>query len=287
MDAGDALAPWVLIVPGSGPTDRNGNSPLGVRADSYRLIARALAAAGVSSLRFDKRGLFASSAAIDDPDAVRLRDYADDVRGWKAWAGRQGLKGPGFLVGHSEGGLVALKAIVGDPSGFSGLVLIAVPGRPFGALLRRQLEANPANAGLLADADKIIAALSKGERVPNEEIATPLQPLFRADVQDFLIDLMTFDPRDAMGRVSLPSFILQGDADLQIGSADAGRLKAANAGARLAILTNVNHVLKAVPEGDRAANLAAYGDPSLPVAETAMAEILGFIDVVSARHANR
>ena len=54
-DAGKG-APVLLIIPGSGPTDRDGNSPLGVKAGTYRLLAEALAARGVSSVRIDKRG---------------------------------------------------------------------------------------------------------------------------------------------------------------------------------------------------------------------------------------
>jgi uncharacterized protein len=72
--------PLVLIIPGSGPTDQEGNNPLGVKASTYRLIAEGLAARGIASLRIDKRGMYASAAAAPTPNAVTIADYASDVR---------------------------------------------------------------------------------------------------------------------------------------------------------------------------------------------------------------
>ncbi len=74
--------PALLIIPGSGPTDHDGNSPAGLRAGTYRLLAEGLAAHGITSLRIDKRGLFASRAAVPDADAVTIGDYAADVHAW-------------------------------------------------------------------------------------------------------------------------------------------------------------------------------------------------------------
>jgi uncharacterized protein len=80
---GGPKAPVAIIIPGSGPTDRDGNNPLGVTAASYRLLAEALSAKGVSTIRVDKRGMFGSSAAAADADNVRMSDYAADVRAWR------------------------------------------------------------------------------------------------------------------------------------------------------------------------------------------------------------
>ena len=106
----DAPGPVVLIVPGSGPTDRDGNNPLGVKAQPYKLLAEALAAKGIASVRIDKRGLFGSKGAVDDPNAVTIAGYADDVRAWVK-AARAATGAPCvWLVGPSEGGLVVLAA---------------------------------------------------------------------------------------------------------------------------------------------------------------------------------
>ena len=102
--------PLVLIIPGSGPTDRDGNSPLGVTAAPYRLLADALAERGIGTLRIDKRGMFASKAAVADANAVTIADYVTDTASWVGAArtatGAECL----WLLGHSEGGIVALAA---------------------------------------------------------------------------------------------------------------------------------------------------------------------------------
>src|SRR6266700_419962 len=69
---GGPKTPVAIIIPGSGPTDRDGNSRLGITAGTYRLLAEALAAKGVSTIRIDKRGMFGSSVAAADADNVRM-----------------------------------------------------------------------------------------------------------------------------------------------------------------------------------------------------------------------
>src|SRR5689334_20193108 len=127
VDAGKG-APVVLIIPGSGPTDRDGNNPLGVKAAPYRMLADALVSKGVSTLRADKRGMFGSKAAIPDANSVTIADYATDAHSWAdALRKRTGAKCI-WLLGHSEGALVALEA-GRHPQGICGLILVAGPGR--------------------------------------------------------------------------------------------------------------------------------------------------------------
>ncbi len=279
LDAGseaERRAPVVVVIPGSGPTDRDGNSPLGMTAASYRLLAEALAARGVSTLRIDKRGMFGSKAAVADANAVTIADYAADAHRWAAEAAKRTGGRCAWLLGHSEGGLVALKAAQ-DPRGLCGVILVAAPGRPLGAVMREQLRANPANAPLLSPALAAIDALESGKRVDPATLPPPLDALFRAEVQGFLIDAFAQDPVTLAARITLPVLIVQGDRDLQVAVADAQALAKADPKATLAIVPGVNHVLKAVGEG-RAANLSAYADPSLPVAPgvvDAVAEAVG------------
>lgn len=273
-DAGDR-SPVVLVIPGSGPTDRDGNNPLGVKAASYRLLAGALAAKGISTARIDKRGMFASKAAVADANAVTIADYANDVHSWtKSLRTETGAKCI-WLLGHSEGALVALKAAQ-KPTGICGVIMVAGPGRKLGGVMREQLRANPANAPILAPALGAIDAIEAGRKVDSSALPAPVRPLFAEAVQGFLIDLMAQDPAALARTLKVPLLILQGDRDLQVSVADARLLGAAQPGARVALLEGVNHVLKAAPE-DRAANLATYGDPSLPVAASLVEEVAAFV----------
>ncbi len=268
-------APVVLILPGSGPTDRDGNNPLGVRAASYRLLAEGLAEQGIASLRIDKRGLFASAGALDDANAVTLADYADDVLAWTAVLTRRGSSCV-WLAGHSEGGLLALAAAQHDAD-ICGLILIAAPGRPIGEVLRDQFNAGTANPLLLAQAEPLIADLEAGIRVDVRGNNKTLRNLFHPRHQGFLISLFSYDPVALLATYAGPVLVVQGTSDLQVSLVDAERLANARPGVELAVLPDVNHVLKQAPADDRAANLAAYADPDLPLAQGVAASIADFV----------
>jgi uncharacterized protein len=275
VDAGKG-APVVLIIPGSGPTDRDGNNPMGVTAAPYRLLAEALAAKGVSTLRADKRGMFGSKAAIADPNAVTIAAYATDAHNWAdALRKRTGAKCV-WLLGHSEGALAALAAAQ-QPRGICGLILVASPGRKLGAVIREQLEANPANAPLLPAAMAALQSLEAGKTVDTTGMPAPLPTLFRPKVQPFLIDLLRQDPAAMAARIKLPMFIIRGGKDIQVSAADAEALHAARPDAQMLSPATMNHVLKDVAGDDRAANLATYADSSLPVDGSMVDRIVSFV----------
>jgi len=275
VDAG-AKTPVVLIIPGSGPTDRDGNNPVGVTAASYRLLADALAAQGVSSVRIDKRGMFGSKAAIADPNKVTIGDYAKDVHSWvRAIAARTGAHCV-WVLGHSEGSLVALAAGQ-QPQGICGVISVSGAGRRLSDVIREQLRANPANAPFLDSAMKALDQLDRGEQVDVATMHPALQRLFAPQVQDFLIDDLRYDPASLATALKLPLLIVQGERDLQVSVADAKRLSAAQPRARLVLLPAMNHVLKDVASDDRAANFATYSDASLAVDPGLVAAIAGFV----------
>lgn len=274
-------APAVLVIPGSGPTDRDGNNPMGIAAAPYRLLAEALAARGVATLRIDKRGMFGSKAAVADANDVTIAGYAADARAWIGMLRERTGRSCVWLLGHSEGGLVALAAAARGSErrqkDVCGVVLVAAPGRPAGEVLKQQLRANPANAPILSAAVAAIDTLEAGRRVDPAAMPPPLAALFPAAVQGFVIDLFAQAPAAEAAALTVPLLIVQGEADLQVSAIDARALAAANGDATLALLPGVNHVLKTVTGEDRATNLAAYRDPSLPLAAGVADAIAAFV----------
>jgi pimeloyl-ACP methyl ester carboxylesterase len=244
----------MLIIPGSGPTDRDGNNPLGVKAATYRLLAEGLAERGIGTVRVDKRGMFASTAAVADANAVTIDDYVADVGAWIDVIRKETGVSCVWLLGHSEGGLVALAAAQKLPD-ICGLVLVSTAGRPLGEVLRTQLRANPANAPILAQAMAAIESLEAGKRVDVAGMHPALMPLFAPQV-----------PAKLVAAVAKPVLIVQGRRDMQVGVADAERLKEAAPKAELILLPDINHVLKTVASDDPRANASTYADPSLPLA---------------------
>ena len=264
----------VLMIPGSGPTDRDGNNLHGLRAATYRLLARDLSARGVTTVRIDKRGMFGSAAAIPNANAVTIDDYVADVHSWAAVIRQRTGASCLWLLGHSEGGLVAMAAAKPEQD-LCGLILIAAPGRPMGEVLRDQIAA--ANASLAVQAGALIDALQAGKRVDVDLMPPALQRIFAPQVQGFLISAFSYDPPQLLRGYARPVLILQGQRDLQVREADARLLARADPQARLVLLPNVNHVLKAVASDDRKTNIATYADPDLPLAPGVVDAIAEFL----------
>ncbi|MFN7389012.1 alpha/beta hydrolase [Brevundimonas sp.] len=261
-----------VIIPGSGPTDRNGDSPLGVSAAAYRLLAEALADQGIATLRYDKRGVGQSTAAIVAEDQLTFDISATDARLWLDEA----LAGTGlscaWLIGHSEGALVALKAAEDNDPRICGLILVSGAGRRIGDVLREQLSTNlPA-----ALRDAAFAALVELEAGRTTEAPPALAALFRPSVQPYLISWLTLDPARLAASFRGPMMIGQGSTDLQTTLTDAEALYAAQPNAQLTVWEGVNHVLKIAP-ADRTANSATYADPTLALAPGVAEDIAAFI----------
>jgi hypothetical protein len=274
-DAGKG-APVVLIIPGSGPTDRDGDNPMGITAAPYRLLADALASKGISSVRIDKRGMFGSKAAIRDPNKVTIADYATDTHSWvAAIRKRTGVKCV-WVLGHSEGSLVALAAAQ-QPDSICGVISVSGAGRKLSDVIREQLRSNPANASLLDQAMPAIDKLEEGQHVDVTGMNPALLRLFAPQVQDFLIDDIRHDPATLAASIKVPLLIIQGERDIQVSTADARALAAAQPKAKLVLIPAMNHVLKDVASDERAANLATYSDSSLPVDSALVDAIVSFV----------
>jgi len=267
-----------VIIPGSGPTDREGNSPqFGIQAATYRLLAEGLAERGVATVRIDKRGIGESAAAGASEADLRFSAYAEDARAWAAETATKTGRPCAWLIGHSEGALVALAAVAAKPDGegddkVCGLVLLSGAGRPAGAVLREQLAALP--EPLKTQALAAVAELEAGRTVADPPAS--LAALFRPSVQPYLISWLALDPAKLAAAYDGPIFIGQGATDLQVGVADAEALKAAQPRAERVVWDGVNHVLKVAP-AERAANVATYMDPALPLAPGVVEAVAAFV----------
>ena len=263
----------VIIIPGSGPIDRDGNAPaMGLKSDLYRQLAERLGAVGIASLRVDKRGFFGSQKAISDPNEVTIAEYAADARGWVAKA--RLLAPCVWFAGHSEGGLVALVAATQAPDEICGIILMAAPGRPVGKLLAEQMESNPATALLAPLIREIVTDLEAGKPRDPETIPAALQPMFSPGVQRFMMDLFSHDPAAIARGWKGPALILQGDHDTQVKLQDADDLAAAMPQAQKHILPGATHMLKPDQPGQP---FATYMNPALPLDEAVVPSIVGFV----------
>lgn len=259
-----------VILAGSGPTDRDGNSPMGVTASTYRLLAEGLAERGIATVRYDKRGIAQSAAAATAEADLRFDHMAEDARGWARMATETTGQPCAWLIGHSEGALVAQVAANGT-EGICGLVLLSGAGRPAGVVIREQLATVP--EPLKTQAFEALAELEAGRTT---EGPPALAALFRPSVQPYLISWLPLDPAALLADYDGPVLVGQGATDIQTGTADAQALATAQPNARLVTWDGVNHVLKIAPI-DRAANIATYGDAALPLAPGVVDSVADFI----------
>jgi len=262
-----------VIIPGSGPTDRDGNSPqFGFNAGNLRLLAEGLAAHGVATLRIDKRGIAQSVAAGFSESEARFDTYAEDARAWAAEAATRAGQPCAWLIGHSEGSLVALRAVQTPDDRICGVVSLAGAGRPAGVVLREQFAGLP--EPLKTQAYAAFTQLEAGHTVT--DFPPQLASVFRLSVQPYLISWLPLDPAKLAAAYRGPLFIGQGTTDLQVTMTDAEALSAARPDATLVRFEGANHMLKTAPT-DRDANLATYRDPALPLAPGVVDAVAGFI----------
>ncbi len=267
--------PLVLIYPGSGPTDMNGNdTAAGVQTNAYEDLAAALAANGIASVRYDKRCVGASVCGITDEATFT---FDDDVADGLLWAQKY-VHDPRFtgltLAGHSEGSLWAL--LIAEQVPAAAVISLDGPGRPIGEVLSEQLGNQlTSDPQLLMQANQILASLEGGMTVADvpPELASVLGPA----VQPYIISWMKYDPAKEIAKLTQPILVVQGDTDTEVDVGDAELLVAANPYANLLLIDGMCHVLKDATTAVASQN-EAYTDPSLPLDAKLASGVSSFVN---------
>ncbi|MCO7577280.1 MULTISPECIES: alpha/beta hydrolase [Pseudomonas chlororaphis group] len=269
--------PVVLIISGSGPTDRDGNNPDGGRNDSLKRLAWVLAKHNIASVRYDKRGVAASLAATPDERNLTLDAYVADAVAWGKQLKADPRLGQLIVLGHSEGALIA--SLAAPQLDAAGVISISGTARPVDQVLRQQLSYRLPPA-LMVRSNELLDSLKAGQ--VDNDVPPALQVIFRPSVQPYLITLFREDPAAAFARLKIPALIIQGSNDIQVSVDDARVLKAAKPDAQLTLIDGMNHVLRIVPN-DLKRQLASYKDPQLPLAAELGRSIISFIDGLHTR----
>jgi hypothetical protein len=268
LPSGVAKPPVVLIIAGSGPTDRNGNSPA-LTLNIYRKLAAALAEQGVASVRYDKRGVAESAAAATSEATLCFETYIGDAVGWLGKLRSDPRFGRLVIAGHSEGSLIGMNAARQFP--VDGFVSLEGAGFPAPDVLRKQLAPQLAPYPDLAKtAEHFLSELSAGRTVPVPADLPPgLLALFRASVQPYLISWFAHDPRTDIAAVPGSVVIVQGSHDIQVPVEDGKALAAAKPSATFVLVDQMTHVLTDDPATDLAGQLpGAYADAARPLNAT-------------------
>lgn len=274
----DVPKPVVLIIAGSGPTDRNGNNPLAGQNNSLKLLAEGLAGRGIASIRYDKRGIGESSAAGPEEVNLRFDTYVEDAALWIQQLQEDSRFSSVTVIGHSEGSLIGMLAI--QKAGADAFVSIAGPAQNASQVLRDQLRPRLPDA-LWQQSEQILTALEQGNTVTS--VPPELNMLYRSSVQPYLISWFRYTPAQEITRLTVPVLIVQGTTDIQVPVSEAQALKMAQPDAELRIIEGMNHVLKAVPLDPEQQN-ASYSDPTLPIVPELVEGISQFIHTSEMRY---
>lgn len=271
----DEEGPWpvVLILAGSGPTDRDGNSTMFPgKNNSLKQLAEGLAAGGVASLRVDKRGVGGSKGAAIAEKDLTFDLFIADAAAWTARLQHDERFTSVTVIGHSQGAQVgAAAAWQCDADGF---VSIAGASRPVLDLVSEQLKGQ-LSVRSRVEVAAVIAELEAGRIV--EEVPNGLDILFRPSVQPFLISWQRRDPVLDIARLPLPVLVLQGTDDIQITVEDAERLAEARPGARLVLVEGMNHILKEVERENSLGQQMSIVDSTLVVVPEAIGAVLALV----------
>lgn len=282
LPAGEPLYPVVVIVAGSGMTDRDGNTVgLAAKTDCLKMLAEGLAKGGIASLRYDKRGVAKSSEARLATN--KFEQQVDDAAAWVAWTAADKRFRAVGIVGHSEGALIG--TIAAQRGGIA-LVSLAGAGRPFGDIMTEQMEmamkggyiSKDAFASLKAAFAELGAGRTITKRPPN--IPDELwNGLFPPRAQEYLISSFKYDPVVEMAKLpakGVKILIVQGTNDLTGGDGDPALLAKA-AGVTPVIIEGMAHELKLAPK-DRAKNDKMSYDPRVTLAPELFKVLIPFLN---------
>ena len=247
--------PWpvVMLIGGSGPTDRDGNSALGPEAvGPLRQLAAALAANGLASLRYDKRGVGESAHPSLREDDLRFRHLVDDAVALARPLRADRRLGPLLLAGHSEGALIA--SLAAAEARAAAVVSIAGAGQKASEVLRAQLQGKLPEL-LEAPALAVLDVLAAERLVDDPPDALTL--LFRPSLQPYLVSWFRYDPAEVVAGLELPLLLVHGTADQQVPQRQVELLRAARPDARLLLVEGMDHLMAVDGSADAGARLVA------------------------------
>ncbi len=257
----------VIIIPGSGPTNRDGNQ-IFVKNNSLKKLAEGLSDRGIATYRYDKRIVkqirdhnIDTNLTFNDfvTDAISVVDHFKNEQEYNHI----------YVLGHSQGSLVGMLAAKDRVDGF---ISIAGAGQTIDKVLLEQI--NKTAPMFNEDTIRILKSLKDG--IVTTDYPPALASVFRIDVQPFIMNWMQYDPQTIIKELKIPSLIINGTKDVQVSETEAKLLKEGIPNAELVIIDKMNHVLVPI-EGDALENTKAYNEPLRELAPELISSIVSFI----------
>lgn len=260
--------PVALLIVGSGSTDHDGNGPK-LKPATLKKLSDELVARNIATLRYDKRSAGGWKKEFGKPEDFRFKDFVDDAASLVDYLRGSGKFSRIAVVGHSEGGLVAILTANRVP--LDRLVLLATSARKQGELLKAQLE-KQLPPEKLEPIEKAIDAIMAGQIVDPPPAGLAIPP----SMQPGIASAFTEDPIDPLKKVNIPTLVIAGGRDRQLARVDFLALTAADFAAKSLWLPDMNHVL--VDVSDEADDVASYDQAERPLDPALTDAVANFIN---------
>ena len=246
-----------IIIPGSGPTDRNGNQQM-MRNNSLKLLAENLAQEGIASIRYDKRVLTLLKKNALQEERLDFNMFIEDAVATIEYIRQQGRFKDIYVIGHEQGSLIGMVAA--QRADVQGFISLSGSGQSIDQTIIHQIGLQMPD--LKDKAMSAFETLKKKGRVTDYSPA--LTSIFRPSVQPFMASWMQYDPKVEIGKLSIPTLIINGTNDIQTSKQEAILLQEGNSDATLKYVEGMNHVLRII-EGDDLENTKSYNLTRLPL----------------------
>ncbi|WP_299767217.1 alpha/beta fold hydrolase [uncultured Dokdonia sp.] len=260
----------IIIIPGSGPTDRNGNQQL-TRNNSLRILAEKLAASGIATFRYDKRVLTLLKKGALQEEKLRFDDFVEDAVATVNYFSSRNRYTNIYIIGHSQGSLVGM--IAAQQSKISGYISLAGPGQTIDQTILSQIALQMPD--LKDKAQEAFTQLKENGKV--KKYSPALSSIFRPETQPFMASWMKYDPKVEIQKLQIPVLIVNGTNDIQVDTNEAKSLAKAKSDASLILIENMNHVLRIIEGTDALENTKSYNEPRRPISEELINVIKDFI----------
>ncbi len=258
----------VIIIPGSGPIDRDGNQNL-QKSNAIKKLAEGLSSRNLATFRFDKRVVKQIRSGNIDPN-TKFDDFVIDGVDIVRFFSDSNQFDKIYLIGHSQGSLVGM--LTARETAISGFISLAGAGNSIDVVIVEQIKQMA--PGLAETSANIFARIAEGELV--EDYPPALASVFNTELQPFIANWMQYDPKDIIALLSIPILIVNGTKDLQVSLEEASLLHQANKNSQLEVIENMNHILVNI-EGDRLENSKSYNEPKRPLSSSLIESLITFI----------
>lgn len=258
----------VIIIAGSGPTDRDGNQK-GLTNNSLKYLSEELAKNDIAVFSYDKRIFAQMKTGTVNEASLTFDDFITDATSVFLFFKNQKKYNKIIIAGHSEGSLIGMAAANGKADAF---ISLAGAGRTIDAVLVEQIAKQA--PFLKEEVQNNLDILKSGKTF---ELKNPmLASLFRESVQPYMISWIKYNPQIEITKLQMPVLLINGTKDLQVTTAEAELLKKAKPQAELVLIENMNHIFKEI-KGDDTENMKSYSDPAIPIATKLTSTITTFV----------